>query len=405
MFQKFEGKFLLFILVLTLTLTSVACGKKDVVDVEVEEDYIAVETQKVEQGTIANTKRLNGRVVANEEVMVMPKVPGIVESVNVELGDRVNKDTVLFVLEQDDMSKGIQQAEVAVNLARKSIEQAQNSFETAKVNYELTKEKLNKAILDLERTKELYEQGAVSKAQLEQAELAALPNQLEVAEKQVNQAEIAVKQAEEQLNQAEVSYSQAVDNLDNTVVRAPMEGVISTLNVKKGQLASNGQVAVTIVDLDKVYIQIDLTEDIVNRLEIGQEVEVKIPAAFEGSRTSIVDYISPTADVGNKLYSVKIYIDNEDKKIRPGMNGEVNLNIDKIDSVIAISNNAVLDEDGENIVFVVEDNRAVRKVVELGFDNGEYVEIKEGLSEGEELIIKGQHYVEDGIKVKVIRGE
>ena len=100
--------------------------------------------------------------------------------------------------------------------------------------------------------------------------------------------------------------------------------------------------AVTIVDLDKVYIQIDLTEDIVNRLEIGQEVEVKIPAAFEGSRTSIVDYISPTADVGNKLYSVKIYIDNEDKKIRPGMNGEVNLNIDKIDSVIAISNNAVL---------------------------------------------------------------
>ena len=210
-----------------------ACGKKDVVDVEVEEDYIAVETQKVEQGTIANTKRLNGRVVANEEVMVMPQVPGIVESVNVELGDRVNKDTVLFVLEQDDMSKGIQQAEVAVNLARKSIEQAQNSFETAKVNYELTKEKLNKAILDLERTKELYEQGAVSKAQLEQAELAALPNQLEVAEKQVNQAEIAVKQAEEQLNQAEVSYSQAVDNLDNTVVRAPMEGVISTLNVKK----------------------------------------------------------------------------------------------------------------------------------------------------------------------------
>lgn len=405
MSRRVGNRLCLFILLVLLTITSIACGKSKDVDVEVEEDYIAVETQEVIKGDIANTKRFSGRVVANEEIMIMPKVPGTVERVNVELGDRVTKDTILFVLEQDDISKGVQQAEVSINMARKGVEQAQNGLETAIANYELTKERVDKAIVDLERSKELYDQGAISKAQLEQAELAASSNQLEVAERQISQAEIAIKQAEEQLSQAEISHGQAVDNVDNTVVKAPIDGIISTLNVKKGQIASNGQVAVTMVDLDRVYIQIDLTEDVVNRLELNQEVEVSIPAAFEGVKTCTVDYISPTADVGNKLYSVKVYIDNEDKKIRPGMNGEVNLNIDKIESTIVVNSNAVLDDEGEKVVFVVEDDRAVRRVVELGFDNGEYVEVKEGLVEGENLIIKGQHYVEDGRKVKVIRGE
>ncbi len=405
MFQRVGRRGLLFILILTLLLTSTACGRKKAVDIEVEEDYIAVETQKVELSKIANTRKFSGRVVANEEVMIVPKIPGIVESVNVELGQRVKKDSVLFVLEQDDISKGVWQADASVNLAIRGIEQAKNALETAMANYELTKERIDKAVMDLERTRELYDQGAISKSQLEQAELAASSNQLEVAERQVNQAEIAVRQAEEQLNQAQISHSQAVDNVDNTVVKAPMEGIISTLNVKKGQLASSGQVAVSMVDLDRVYVQIDLTEDVVNRLELNQKARVKIPAAFEGERDSVIEYISPTADVGNKLYSVKIYIENEDKKIRPGMNGEVNLNLEEIEDVIAVNTNAVLDEDGEDVVYVVEDNRAVRRVVQLGFDNGEYVEIREGLSQGEELVTKGQHYVEDGKKVKVIGGE
>lgn len=405
MFKKLNIKSLSLMLTISLMVMISGCTKDKETNAKVEEDYTPVETMIVEKTSIGNTRKFDGTVMANEEVMVMPKIPGTVEVLNVELGDKVNKGDILFKIDQKDVSNVAKQANVSIELARKGVEQAQNSMETANTNYELTKEKFEKAKMDLERTRELYEEGAVSKSQLEQAELAASPNQLELSKKQVNQSEIAIKQAKEQLSQAQLAYEQAINNVDNTVVTAPISGVISELNVKLGQIASNAQAAANIVDIDKVYLQINLTEDLVNKISLGQSVEVEIPAAFEGTRTSTISYISSTADIGNKLYSVKIYTDNEDKKIRPGMNGEVKLDTDKIDSVIAIDKDAILDEDGEEIVYVVEEGLPIRKIVNPGFDNGTFVEIKSGLTLGEELITKGQHYVKEGKKVKVIRGE
>ena len=131
-----------------------------------------------------------------------------------------------------------------------------------------------------------------------------------------------------QLRQSEIAYEQVANNLDDTVVKAPRDGVISELNVKEGQIASSSQIAATIVDIDKVYIEINVVENIVNRLEVGQEVNIKVPAAFDEEITSTISYISPTDDDISQLYPVKIYIDNLDKKLKPGMNGEVDLSID-----------------------------------------------------------------------------
>lgn len=407
MLKKVKTRSLFLMLILTLVIISSGCGRNKDQDIpaSVEEDYTPVETRLVEKVSIGNARSFDGTVMANEEIMVMPKIPGTVEVLNVELGDRVNKGDLLFKIDQKDVSNGVQQASVAIELARKGVEQANNALNTANMNYELTKQQMEKANIDLERTRQLYEEGAVSKSQLEQVELAASPNQLELSKSQINQAATSVQQAQEQLKQVQLSYEQAQNNVDNTVVTAPISGVISSLNVKLGQLASNAQAAVNIVDIDKVYLQINLTEDLVNKIFIGQSVEVEIPSAFEGSRTSTISYISSTADVGNKLYSVKIYTDNGDNKIRPGMNGEVQLEIDTMDSVIAIDKGSILDEDEKEVVYVVEDGFPVKKIVETGFNPGTCIEIKSGLNEGEELIIKGHHYVKEGKKVKVIGGE
>lgn len=395
--------FLLFLLVTTM-IGLAGCGKGKDVKEEEKEDYIAIEVEELVKNNIGNNRKLSGKVVANEEVMVMPKMAGVVESINVELGDFVNKDSVLFVLEQDEISKNVDQAQVSLNLAQKSIEQANNGLQTAMVNYDLTKEKIDKTVIDLKRTKELYEEGAISKSQLEQAELAASSNQLEVAKKQVDQAKIAVSLAEEQYNQASIGHSQALDGLDNAVVKAPMSGIVSELNVKKGQIAAGGQVAVTIVDVNSIYLKVDVVENVVNKLKMGQSVDVKVPAAFKDQITSTIKYISPTADDRSNLYTIKVYLDNKDKNIRPGMNGEISLCVDEIDSTIVVNNSAVLDKDGQDIVYVLEDGLAVEKKVKLGIDSGDYVQVVEGLTAGEQVIVKGQHYVEDGGKVKVVQG-
>ena len=87
------------------------------------------------------------------------------------------------------------------------------------------------------------------------------------------------------------------------------------------------------------------------------------------------------------------------------MSGEVKLVLDSVDKAIIVKADAVLDEDGESFVFVVQDGKAIRKTVEVGLDTGDHVEVKSGLTAGEKLIIEGQYYVADGGEVKVVRGE
>ena len=277
------------------------------------EKYIPVEISEVTTGTLENKIKINGKVAANEEIAVIPKAVGIVTKVNVKSGDFVEKDSILFTIEQDDIAKSVEQAANAVQIANSGVTQAENGLQTARLNYEINKDKIENAQLNLERIKKLYEEGAVSKSELEQAQLAASEKNLEMLTNQINQAEIAYNQALNQLRQAEIAYEQALNGLDNTVVKAPMDGIISTLNVKEGQIVTNSQPAVTIIDMDKVYIQINVAENIVNKLEFGQEVEVKVPAAFNEYITSTIGYISPTTDIRTQLYDVKIYIDNPDK--------------------------------------------------------------------------------------------
>ena len=373
--------------------------------IQEEEDYTPVEIHKVAVGTIENKIKINGKIAANEEIAIIPKAIGVVTKVNVKLGDPVKKGDTLFVIEQDDIAKSVEQAANAVQMANNGVAQAENGLQTAKLNYELNKEKIENAQLNLERIEKLYEEGAVSKSQLEQAQLAADGKNLEMLMGQVNQAEIAHNQALNQLRQAEIAHEQALSGLGNTVVKAPMDGFISTLNVKEGQIATNSQPAATIVEMDEVCLQINVVENIVNRLQVGQEAEVNVPAAFDDYIASTISYISPTTDIRTQLYAVMIYIDNSDQKIKPGMNGEAKLSMNTVDSAIVIKGDAVLDKGDKKVVFIVEGDIATEREVTVGLDTGDYMEIKEGLKEGENIIIEGQHYVEDGGKVKVVRGD
>lgn len=406
MSRKFKATILLMVVLLLVIGLMAGCSKSGEKDVaQVEEKYTPVEVEAATIKSIANILNFNGKVYANEEIAVIPKVIGTVTNVNIELGDVVEKGTVLFTIDKEDISKSVEQAANAIELAKKGVAQAENGYNTAVSNFELNKEKIENAQLNLERTRKLYEEGAISKSQLEQTELAASEKNLDVMEGQVNQAEIAHQQALDQLKQAELSYKQVASNLDNTVVTAPMDGVVSSLNVKKGQIVINSQPAVTIVDADKVFIQINVVENMVNKFEVGQEVEVNIPAAFDGYIPSTISYIGPTADMRSQLYPIKIYLENPDNKIKQGMNGKVNINIDKSESTIVVKSNAVLDKDDKKIVYVIEDDIAIEKEVEVGLDTGDFIEIKSGIMEGDKVIVVGQHYVENGGKVKVVRGE
>lgn len=394
------------LLTMVLAITLVGCrGDKETAAIEAGDAYVPVEVQKAETKSIGNNITLNGKIHANDEAMVLPKIPGRVTTVNVKLGDYVQKDSVLFVMDQKDIVRSIEQAQQTINSAQKSVEQAENSINTARISYNSTKDNVENAEINLQRVRELYEAGAAPKSQLEQAELAASRRPLEVAESQIRQAEIGYQQALNQLAQAEITYQQAQSALEDTIVRAPMSGVISSLNVIAGELASGAQPLAIISDIDRVYFQVDVTENIVNNLHTGQQVSVHIPAALEEEVKGTIDFISPTVNSNTRLYTVKVYIDNSGRRIRTGMSGSMVLDLDSRDNVVAINSRAVIDKEGENIVFTVEGDHAVEKQVILGMNTGSEVEVIEGLKEGDRVIIKGQQYVIDGERVKVVGGE
>lgn len=376
--KKITVLFLVMILLMSLV---VGCkGNKSVNTDENEakqEKYVPVVIETVQEKTISKEIIFSGKVHANKEVMVAPKVPGKVASIKNDVGAKVKKDEVLFILDKDDIQKQVDKARTAVD--------------AAKANYIKTKESMENAKANFERTKELFNQGAVSKSQYEQAELAASNSSLD-----------AVKA---QYEQAQVGLNQALDSLKDTSVKSPIEGIVSMVNIEEGEMASNAQPSITIIDMDKVYVEINVTENIINDLYLEQEVVVEIPAAYDEDITGKIDRVSPASDPKTGLYSVRIYIENKEHKIKPGMFSKIKLNTDVRENVIAVKSESVVQNDEKMVVYVVEDNKAIQKEVTIGLDTGTYIEILDGVKKNEKIIIKGQNYVENGSIVKVVRGD
>lgn len=402
--MKKKIKALLLIVVISVALG--ACTKKDAEEIIKEEDYIAVEVDVIESKELSNHRVINGKVISDDEILISPEISGKVSQINVSLGDRVNKGDILFSIEKNDLERNLQQASISVDMAQKSLEQANNALSMSNTNLQTALANKEKAELDYQRSKELFEEGAISKSQLEQSELAYISadSQYKNAESQLIQSKINISQAEGQINQAKVSKSQITDNINKTVVRSPISGVVNMIDAKVGQMLSMNQAGMSIVNIDELYVQFEVIEDLVNKLKVSDNLLISIPSAVDTKLNGIITYISTKADVGNKLYSVRVKIDENIDEIKPGMTAEVEISLDKKENVIALDRSVILSDDDSDYVYIVEDNKSVRKEVKLGSELGENIEILEGLNIDDKVIIKGQHYLKDNQTVKIVGG-
>jgi RND family efflux transporter MFP subunit len=362
---------LAFILIM---MTVVACSNEEPTDVQ-EASYIAVEIETANRERLYFENNYTGRVYPGEDAFVMAPLVAEVERLYVTEGDVVDKDDVLFTLDR----KSIQS----------QVDQAQAALRAAEANYNMTVEQIQAAKDAYERTKALYEEGVVSKAQYQQAELAASDKPLEAAARGVDQARLAVEQAR--------------DALSNVSVKAPMSGTIMNVDIKEGQIALNSQPAMMIMDLDQLHVRIDVAENRVNELAVGQSVDLVIDSAGVDISTHI-SHVGRTVDSMTGLYSVEAVVENNGK-VRPGMFGRVTIYTDERENVISIPSNAVMQRGEDQIVFVAIDEMAEERVVVTGLDTGRRVEIVSGIEAGDRVIVRGQNYVSDGSLIKVVRGE
>lgn len=404
----------LIILLLLVNSFIVGCSGKTPLDAQAEQENVfAVEVMKPTLGDISQSITLSGQLQAVDTVTVIPEIQGMLEvkTLNVQLGDSVRKGDILFVLDGESVEDQVSNTRLAYEtslanyklqkeLLDEQIENARLTYENAKKSYENTK-------TNFERIEKLYEAGALSQQDYEQAKLMAsdIPYQqakLNYENRKASETQLQLFEA--QLEQARLAYANSSKNLNNIIVTAPIDGIVSSISIQEKGLISP-QPALTITDLSSLEVVIKVTEATINKVMATGSVSLVIPSASDAIVTGRIKTVNPVPDSMSQLYTVKITVDNPEGMIKPGMFAQVSIHTNEKNDVVTLPSAAVLQEDRDFYVFVVVEERAVRKEVEIGLDNGELVEVTSGLAPEDLVIIKGQDFLKDSHKVKIVRGE
>jgi RND family efflux transporter MFP subunit len=317
---------------------------------ETEEAAVNVRVASAVVTDINNQSILTGRLEAAEEAIVIPKIPGEVTQVYAALGDRVQKGDRLFEMDRDQMATSVNQAKIA--------------YDDAATN--------------LERVRLLYEEGAVALQMYEQAQSA--------------------------FNMARESYAAASDALGNAVVTAPIGGHITSVNVSVGGMASQASPAVTISNIDELEINTGLSENMINKVSVGDTVEIRVKSVSEDvSFAGTVTALAPAPATGSLTYPVIITLENPGDAVKPGMFAEVAIAADKVEGALAVPSKAVFIRGGRQMVISLDaEDKVVLNEVSTGVDNGEIIEIKSGLAAGDRVVTEGQSYLNASSKVNIV---
>jgi len=286
-----------------------------------------------------------------------------------------------------------QNAKSGLNTAEISREQAKIAYQTAQNNYELTESTFN------------------NPTQLKQ-QLASAQNQVRVAESSMHVAKAALEQTKKgarkeqiqaslaQVKQAEASLEQAKLRLEDATIKSPLSGIIAAVNIDEGEMIGAGQPVITVIEINEVYVAVDVTADIMVKLNKGDSVKVNIEN-MPGDLTGKVSNISPVTDPRSKAYPVKIRLANKENNIKPGMFAEVSFIKEFAENTLLIPITAVESLDQNPYVYLVENDKAVKKDVELGIRNDQYIEILTGVQAGDTVVSRGQSQLNTGDEVEV----
>jgi RND family efflux transporter MFP subunit len=318
-----------------------------------------------------------GTLKARETVLLSPKVPGNVEAVLVDFGQRVEKDQEVVRLDRTTFELAVKQAEAAYTAAEAAVGQARAQFERAEKEYG--------------RASKLLAERVISQSSFEAAEAA------------YRVARQALAAATDQHTQAKAGLQTAQEHLKNAVVRSPIAGTVVQRLVEVGQSVAPGAPLLRIVDQSSLKLDVDLPEADFPRAAIGQRVAVGVDVfpgrEFEGK----VTVVNPMVQRESRTFRVRVELSNPGQKLVDGMFARARLLLGKR-TALGIPREALdrMPGSGTFYVFVAEGNKAKKRAVRIGVMEERFVEVVEGLAEGEKVIVSGTGGLRSDIEVAVV---
>ncbi len=314
----------------------------------------------VEKGTFQILVTANGSVVPIDRVEIKSKASGLVDELPVEQGDIIKMGDLIARLDQKD-------ERAAVSLAQ--------------ADYDIAQAELKKSRREHQRRNKLYTQQLISEEERDQIEL-----NLAVAKGKMVQATTALDRAKERLS--------------DSIVRAPIDGVILQKYVEKGQIiasgisnVSGGTPIVDIADMSSVYIQAGVDEIDIGKIRVGQSATVIADAFPQLEFTGMIIRIAPEAKIEQNvtLFDVIVEVENKEAKLKSGMNTSIVITIVEKKDILRLPTLALepadLKESGKNLrrVMIKRGNNYEQLLVEIGLENYKEAEILSGLNEGDIL--------------------
>ncbi len=309
---------------------------------------VPVKTEVVRREGISAYIHTNARLEANRWVNVVSQAAGLVIELVGEEGHRVREGQVLARLDKRELALRVQQAEVALNQARGSFKRAQ----------------------------QLYEREVFSQEEFETAR-----NQMETTR---------------------VSLEEARLNLAYADIRAPVPGMVMRREIEQGDMVRVNQEVFAVADLNPLYARIHIPEKRIYKVEEDQEARISVDSLPEKIFSGRVRMINPGVDPQSGTVKVTVEIPAEHGLLKPGMFATVRIIIERHPRALIIPKKALILETDEDDVFVLDRGTARRTRIELGFTDGERVEVLSGLEEGGRVITVGQEGLKDGAAVRPV---
>lgn len=315
---------------------------------EEETAAIPVEVGRATRGDIFAIYSATAALEADGEAEVVAKVGGEIVELLVEEGDIVKSGQILARLDGDRLRLETQQA----------------------------KANLSKLEQEHKRNTNLRERGLISADAFENIRY--------------------------EMDSLRATYNMARLELSYTEIKAPIDGVVADRYVKLGNTITADEPVFHVSDMDPLLGYLHVPEREFRKLSPGQQVRISVDAMPDKSFSGVVARISPTVSPETGTFKVTVEVADSDGQLKPGMFGRFNIIFDKREQAILVRRSAIIVGDLDTVVYVIEDGVAHRRPITTGYTSGENIEIVEGLTGDEVIVVVGQSGLKDGTKISII---
>lgn len=438
--------FFIILLLLVAAIAAFAFYKKST-----KPKGIAVDFDEVIKRTIDEKVSASGRIFPEKEIKISSDVSGEIVELYVMEGDSVKAGQLLAKIDPESYVSTVQRGKAALSGAKSQMAVSKSQKEASIAQKEQIVVQLKNAKSILARNDQLLKDGIISKADydLSTSNVENLEANIRSAEASIRSAEESIKGAQYNVESAEATLKEFQTNLGRTTIKAPQSGIVSSLSVEQGErvvgtIQMTGTEMMRIANLNTMEVQVDVSENDIVRVELGDQVDIEVDAylgkKFQGQVTEIANSAANIASAGMTLttdqvtnFIVKIRVDSDSYKalststqkypFRPGMSASVDIYTNQAKDVISVPIQAVSareketdkkeeaeeyqkaksDDDFMEVVFTVGTDTVSLTEVTTGLQDDEYIQILSGLSEGQK-IVKGPYAavsskLEDGSEI------